>query len=105
KPLAVTSVGYDLSATVGRGGVELRWNPRHDEGWQRSRVFRHGLFGGSEVAVVEEGSWIDAQAEPGGRYRYSVILEHADGTKAPPSSPVEIQVPQGVKSPAEAAVR
>ena len=105
KALAVTSVGYGLGATVRRDGVLLRWNPRRDEGWERSRVFRHGFMGASEVALVEGGSWTDKDATPGKRYRYSVVLERADGTRAPPSSPVEIQVPEGANSPAEAAVR
>jgi hypothetical protein len=105
KPLAVTSLGYGLAATVRRDGVLLRWSPRREEGWARSRVFRHGFAGASELAVVEGDSWVDAGVTPGKRYRYSVVLERADGTRAPPSSPVEIQVPEGAKSPAEAAIR
>jgi len=105
KPLAATSLGYGLAATVGRDGVLLRWSARPDEGWVRSRVFRHGFVGASEVAVVEGDRWLDADVTPGHRYRYSVVLERADGTRGPPSAPVEIQVPQGAKGPAEAAVR
>jgi fibronectin type 3 domain-containing protein len=99
KPLAVTSVGYGLAATARRDGVSLTWNPRAEEGWQRSRVFRHAFMGTTELGVAEAGAWLDTDVKPGHRYRYSVVLERADGTQAPPASPVEIQVPESAKSP------
>ena len=105
KPLAVASVGYGLAATVRRDGVYLTWDPRPAEGWQATRVFRHDLFSTSELGVAESGTWLDPDVEPGRRYRYSVVLERADGTRAPPSSPVEIQVPRVLRAPAEASVR
>jgi len=94
-PLAVASVGYGLVASVRPGGVVLRWEGRREEGFQGARVLRHGALRTVEVAFSEEGTWVDREARPGGRYRYSVVLERPDGTRAPPSSPVEIAVPSG----------
>jgi fibronectin type 3 domain-containing protein len=92
--LAVTSVGYELSATARADGVHLSWNPRVDEGYRGAHVFRHGAVSRSELGFVTGASFVDAGAKPGGQYRYTVVLERADATFAPPSSPVEIRVPE-----------
>ena len=97
-PLVVASVGYGLVASARPEGVVLRWEGRREEGFQGARVLRHGVLRTVEVAFSEEGTWVDREAVPGGRYRYSVVLERPDGTRGPPSSPVEIAVPSG-KSP------
>jgi hypothetical protein len=94
EPIAVQSVGYELSAAVGRDGLELRWNPRRDEGWRGARVFLHGTFGQTELGFVEAPPFRLGEAKPGRRYRFSVVLERADGTRGPVSSPVEIRVPK-----------
>jgi fibronectin type 3 domain-containing protein len=91
--IEVTSVGYDLTATARRDGVELSWNPRSDEGWSLARVYQHGALGGtSELGAVRGSTFLHTDVKPGGRYRYSVQLERGDGTKAPISSPVEISI-------------
>lgn len=94
QPLAVTSVGYDLTATARADGVHLAWNPRADEGYHGAHVYSHGSLSRSELGFVTAASFIDANAKPGGTYRYTVVLERADSTLAPPSSPVEIRVPE-----------
>jgi fibronectin type 3 domain-containing protein len=94
KPVAVASVGYAVSATARADGVHLAWNPRTDEGYRGARVFSHGLLSRDELAFVTTASFVDENAKPGGRYRYTVVLERADATLAPPSSPVEIRVPE-----------
>jgi fibronectin type 3 domain-containing protein len=93
-PVAVASVGYAVSATARADGVHLAWNPRTDEGYHGARIFSHGLLSRSELAFVTTASFVDTNAKPGGRYRYTVVLERADATLAPPSSPVEIRVPE-----------
>jgi fibronectin type 3 domain-containing protein len=93
-PLGVASVGYGLVATARPDGVHLSWDARTAEGFRGARVLRHGMLRTTVLGVTAEGSWIDRAAEPGGRYRYSVVLERADGSLAPPSSPVEITVPR-----------
>jgi fibronectin type 3 domain-containing protein len=92
--IQVTSVGYELTATARRDGVELSWNPRSDEGWSTTRVYLHGALGGtSELGAVRGSTFLHPDVKPGGRYRYSVQLERLDGTRAPISSPVEITIP------------
>ena len=93
EPIAVTSVGYDFSATVGADGVRLAWNPRTDEGYRGAHVFSHGALTRSEIGFVTGASFVDVSAKPGGSYRYTVVLEREDASLAPASSPVEIRVP------------
>jgi len=93
-PLAVTSVGYEISATARTDGVHLAWNPRSEEGFRGAHVYRQGALSRNELAFVTGGSYVDAQAKPGGRYRYTVVLERADKRLAPASPIVEIQVPK-----------
>lgn len=91
--LDVTSVGYDLSAIARQDGVHLAWNPRREEGFTRAHVFLLGLRR-TELGSSEDGTFHHREAKPGGRYRYAVVLERADGTLAPESSPVEIRLPK-----------
>jgi fibronectin type 3 domain-containing protein len=93
KPIHVTSVGYDFSATAGSEGVRLAWNPRTEEGYRGAHVFSHGLLSRSEIGFAKDGSFVDANAKPGGSYRYTVVLERKDASLAPASTPVEIRVP------------
>jgi fibronectin type 3 domain-containing protein len=95
EPVVVTSVGYEISATARTDGVHLAWNPRSEEGFSGARVYRIGALSRNELAFVTGGSFVDTQAKPGGRYRYTVVLERADKTLAPASPVVEIQVPKG----------
>ena len=95
QPIAVTSVGYAISATARTDGVHLAWNPRSEEGFRGAHVYRHGALSRSELGFSSDGSFVDAEARPGGRYRYTVVLERADRSLAPPSPIVEIQVPKG----------
>jgi hypothetical protein len=92
-PLAVVGTGYALRASAGPGGVALEWEARADEGFHGARVLRNGLFSQRELGSVEGGAFLDRAATRAGRYRYVVVLRRADGTLAPPSSPVEIRVP------------
>lgn len=94
RPIEVTSVGYELTATPRTDGVHLEWRARPDEGWNRARVFLKSAFGSTELGVVSGNSFVHADVKPGGRYRYSVVLERADGRRAPESSAVEVRVPQ-----------
>jgi fibronectin type 3 domain-containing protein len=91
---AVTSVGYEASATARKDGVHLAWNPRADEGYRGAHVFRQGAVSRSEIGFVTGASFVDGSAKPGGHYRYTVVLERADATLAPPSSAVEIRIPE-----------
>jgi hypothetical protein len=91
--LAVTSVGYDLTATARADGVHLSWNPRSEEGWRGARVFLNGLRK-TELGATDDGTFHHGAAVPGERYRYTVVLRKPDGSLGPESSPVEITTPE-----------
>jgi fibronectin type 3 domain-containing protein len=93
--IEVESEGYSLRASAGPEGVRLTWNPRGEEGFRRARVQRTGWFTRRRSAYSDTGSYLDRDVVPGRRYRYVVVLEGPDGRAAPPSSTVEIRVPQG----------
>ena len=94
EPIGVESEGYGLSARGESDGVHLRWNPRTEEGFHGARVLRTRWFTSQELAFVPSDSYVDGDARPGKHYRYVVILERPDSTRAPPSLPVEIEVPR-----------
>jgi fibronectin type 3 domain-containing protein len=94
QPIAVTSVGYEVRATVRKDGVHLAWNPRSEEGYSGARVYRQGALSRSELGFVTGSTFVDAEAKPGGRQRYTVVLVRADASLAPASAPVEIRVPE-----------
>jgi fibronectin type 3 domain-containing protein len=93
EPIVVESEGYALAASVRPDGIHLEWNPRTGEGYHGARIFLHRRLGQKELAFVEGSRHVHTDVEPGRRYRYTVVLERADASQAPPSSPVEIAVP------------
>lgn len=94
EPIELESEGYALSARVEAGGVALRWNPRREEGWERARVQRSGRLQTRDLGVVEGDRYVDTEVAPGDRYLYTVVLERGDSTRAPPSRPVEVVIPE-----------
>jgi fibronectin type 3 domain-containing protein len=93
-PIAVDSEGYGLTATARRDGIHLAWDPRHEEGYRRARILRRSRIRKQERDFAEGGTYVDTDVTAGRSYRYVVVLETADASKAPPSSPVEITVPK-----------
>lgn len=93
-PVAAVSAGYALSAVARSDGVHLSWNPRADEGWHATHIFRGGAFGQAQIGVSFEGEFHDSLAQLGRRYVYSVALVRPDGSLGPASSPVEITIPK-----------
>jgi fibronectin type 3 domain-containing protein len=93
EPTVVESEGYALAATLRPDGIHLEWNPRTGEGYHGARIFLHRRLGQKELAFVEGSRHVHTDIKPGARYRYTVVLERADASQAPPSSPVEIAVP------------
>jgi fibronectin type 3 domain-containing protein len=94
EPIGVESLGYGLSARAESDGVHLRWNPRTAEGFRGARIVRTRWLAGQDLAFVESDAYVDRDAKPGARYRYVVILERPDATRAPPSVPVAVEVPK-----------
>ena len=94
QPIAVESVGYDLTATPLGDGVRLEWNPRHQEGFRGARVFLHRALRRSELAYVTGSHYVHSDVKPGRTYRYTVVLERDEGNPGPASSPVEATPPR-----------
>jgi fibronectin type 3 domain-containing protein len=93
-PLTVRGQGYELTATVKRDGVHLRFNMRMDEGYHRASIQRRGVFGYSDIGVSYDGAFVDPNVEGGNRYEYTATLQRTDGTSGPTSAPVSIRVPR-----------
>lgn len=91
-PVVAESQGYALEAQVGEEGVSLRWLPRPEE-FAQARVVRSGWLREREIARTPESQFVDRDVAPGHRYRYVVVLIRPDGSEAPPSQPLEVQVP------------
>ncbi len=92
-PIEVTSRGYDLRAVPGEGGVVLTWAREPEDGFVRARIERSGMIGRKAIAESEGGRYVDRDVSPGRTYTYVVVLQRPDGTSAPPSAPVEVDVP------------
>jgi fibronectin type 3 domain-containing protein len=88
-PVLVQSEAYALAAKSGTEGIALSWNPRSHEGYEHARVYRIGWLRRRELARVDGKRFVDAHVEAGRRYRYAIVLERADGSRAPASVPVE----------------
>ena len=43
---------------------------------------------------MRSSRYVDDDVNPGAHYRYIVILERPDTSQAPPSVPIEIEVPK-----------
>ena len=93
EPVRVTSAGYELAASARSGAVELSFAAPPEASGAAVRVLRLGAFRDSELARVKEGRYVDSDVEPGGSYRYAVVLVRADGSQAPESAPVEAHLP------------
>jgi hypothetical protein len=93
-PVLIQSAGYGLTATAHADRVELHWNPHRDEGWERARVLRSRRGSTREMGAVSGDGFVDSEVVPGGRYRYTLVLETADGRQAPPSAPLTVVVPE-----------
>jgi len=89
EPVEVQSEDYGLEARAKAEGIVLRWEPHAEEGFAAARVYRLGWLGRRELAKVEGDRFLDSDVEPGNTYRYVVELERDDGTRAPPSAPIE----------------
>lgn len=88
-PVVVRSESYALAAKSGANGIALSWNPRSHEGYEQARVYRIGWLRRRELAHVDGERFVDTDVEAGRRYRYAVVLERPDGSRAPASEPVE----------------
>jgi hypothetical protein len=87
-------VGYEWRASVSPQEVRLSWNARTDEGFMRAHLTRASAFGQERAFVTESAELHDTDVTPGQTYRYRIQLERSDGTRAPVSAPIPIDVPR-----------
>lgn len=92
--ISVTSVAYGLSVQARDADVHLQWSEEVQEGFSEARILRLGTFGDREIGRSPTASFVDRDVKPGHRYRYVVILVREDGSEAPPSAVVEVEVPE-----------
>lgn len=94
EPVRVESEGYGLSAEVRDDGVHLSWNPRSEEGFRNARLVRSAWLTRRQTAHSDSGRYVDRDVRPGRRYRYVAILQSADGSEAPASRPIDVDIPK-----------
>jgi hypothetical protein len=92
--VAVAGLDYEWIARASSGGVRLVWNHREAEGFAGARVTRDGWIVGWTRDVPPGKDLIDSDVVPGRRYRYQIQLLRPEGPPAPPSQPVEIEIPE-----------
>jgi fibronectin type 3 domain-containing protein len=98
EPIEVRSRGYGLMAAPAANAIELRWEPAvHDE-FKETLVLREGGIGARELGLAKAPKYRDRDVKPGSRYRYRVVGIRPDGTRAPPSAPVEVHIPEAAAS-------
>jgi hypothetical protein len=85
-----------LAVLPREGGLELLWSPSSEPDLAGYRVYRSEA-GAAEQKVAEvppaRPSWLDASAERGVRYRYSITAFDQAGNESPHSEPVEATRP------------
>ncbi len=98
EPIRVEAAGYGLSARAEGGAVRLSWDPAVAAELEALRVLRAGRLRSREMARLAGTEYIDQDVRPGGRYRYLLIGVRSDGSEAPLSRTVEVEVPQAPTS-------
>lgn len=93
-PVRALSVGYEWRASVSPQEVRLSWNARTDEGFMRAHLTRASAFGQERAFVTDTAELRDVDVTPGQTYRYRIQLERPDGSRAPASAPIPIDVPR-----------
>lgn len=99
-PVEVTAADYELELRPVDGGVEIRFDPREDEGYRAARVYRVGRLRSRLLATVTDGRFLDPGPHPPGRtVRYRVVLVGPDDRAAPPSRVVSLRLPEAPRAP------
>ncbi len=94
KFIEVRGQGYGLEAASAGNATELRWAPDVQADFQSTLVLREGGLGARELGWAKTHQFQDRDVKPGSRYRYRVVGIRPDGTRAPPSAPVEVHIPE-----------
>jgi len=97
-PVDVHSAGYGLGAAVEDGGVVLTWAPRARTRLAEARIHLVGTLGRTELGRAL-GTRFVVEAPAPGVQRYVVVGIRPDGSEAPPSRPIEVDVPAPAPDP------
>ena len=93
KRVDVESVDYGLEVRLQGDDVLLSWDrPLHGE-LASMRILQVGTFGTQELANVPSEGWLHRGELAGRTLRYQLVGVRADGSAAPPSAVVTIEVP------------
>ncbi len=93
RPLEVMGIGYALEAESGQGEIRLRWSPQVQQMLVETRVLRVGTFGERELGRTGDPHFEVRGLEPGQKLRVRLVGVRADGSEAPPSAVLEVQIP------------
>jgi hypothetical protein len=96
--IPVKGEGYESRVSQTEKGVLLEWNPRAHEGYVDALVERRGWLERGRVYRANSGLLLDEDVTPGRRYEYVITLERLDGSRAPTSRPVAIQLSEASDS-------
>ena len=91
-PFVVESVDYSLRAGVTAEGVVLSWDPGAQADLAETRILSVGRLSREELGRTLEARFLDENAPPG-RRRYQLVGVRSDGSEAPASAPIDVQVP------------
>jgi fibronectin type 3 domain-containing protein len=92
-PIESEGVGYGLVAELAGDEVRLRWDETIHGGLAAVRVVSDGRFGEQELARVSSVGFAE-RVEPGETRRYRLVGVRADGSEAPPSPVLVVEVPE-----------
>ena len=99
--IRVEAAGYGLEVSAQGGAVRLSWDPALADELEALRVLRAGRLRSRELGRVTGAEFIDQDVRPGGRYRYLLVGVRSDGSEAPPSRAVEVEVSEDVAATAD----
>ena len=92
-PVGAASVDYGLHAEMEGDAVMLRWDEAIHRDVAVVRVIAEGRLGDDELARVSSPSFAHRDVRPGETLHYRLVGVRADGSEAPPSTVLEVKVP------------
>ncbi|MCP5057829.1 MAG: hypothetical protein GY937_14075 [bacterium] len=92
--IEVEAVAYGLAAETRAGAVTLSWNPEVQSALAETRVLSVGTFGEREIARSAAPTFTVPDTRPGASYRFRIVGVREDGSEAPGSKEIQVQLPE-----------
>ncbi|MCP3987333.1 MAG: hypothetical protein GY723_23345 [bacterium] len=92
--IEVEAVAYELAAHARGGNLTLSWSPDVQAGLAETQVLSIGTFGARELGRSVGPSFTVPDPQPGASYRFQIIGVREDGSLAPTSKEVQVQLPE-----------